>query len=182
MSDCRPSHSLVPILQVTRAFDGEEAYQILLDRGGPDAFDVILMDLHMPRKVRGQLHPQTCRETASVRPCKTFSWYLCTICMSAAMTHIRMSAVWADRGSFRWCRDALDLLTTLLHVAQGGMEVVRDVRQNWPRAAVRIIAVTADAFEDTREKCLTSGFDGWLAKPFRIEELASVMDAIPAQQ
>ena len=67
-------------------------------------------------------------------------------------------------------------------VAQGGMEVVRDVRQNWPKAAVRIIAVTADAFEDTREKCLTSGFDGWLAKPFRIEELASVMDAIPAQQ
>ena len=65
---------------------------------------------------------------------------------------------------------------------QGGMEVVRDVRQNWPQTAVRIIAVTADAFEDTREKCLTSGFDGWLAKPFRIEDLASVMDAIPARE
>ena len=38
-------------LQVTRAFDGEEAYQTILERGGPDAFDVILMDLHMPRKV-----------------------------------------------------------------------------------------------------------------------------------
>lgn len=79
-------------------------------------------------------------------------------------------------------RDASDLLITFPHVAQGGMEVVRDVRQNWPKAAVRIIAVTADAFEDTREKCLTSGFDGWLAKPFRVEELASVMDAILAQQ
>jgi CheY-like chemotaxis protein len=56
------------------------------------------------------------------------------------------------------------------------------MRQNWPNAAVRIIAVTADAFEDTREKCLRSGFDGWLAKPFRIEDLASVMDAIPAHQ
>ncbi len=62
------------------------------------------------------------------------------------------------------------------------MEVVRDVRKNWPNAAVRIIAVTADAFEDTREKCLRSGFDGWLAKPFRIEDLASVMDAIPTRQ
>jgi CheY-like chemotaxis protein len=38
-------------LQVTRAFDGEDAYQIILERGSPDAFDVILMDLHMPRKV-----------------------------------------------------------------------------------------------------------------------------------
>ena len=55
MSGCEPPHSLVITLQVTRAFDGEEAYQILLDRGGPDAFDVILMDLHMPRKVRDQL-------------------------------------------------------------------------------------------------------------------------------
>ena len=41
---------LVP-MQVTHAFDGEEAYSTILERGGPDAFDVILMDLHMPRKV-----------------------------------------------------------------------------------------------------------------------------------
>jgi len=59
------------------------------------------------------------------------------------------------------------------------MEVVAEIRQHWPGTRVRIIAVTADAFEDTREKCLASGFDGWLAKPFRIEDLASVMDAIP---
>lgn len=59
------------------------------------------------------------------------------------------------------------------------MEVVAEVRQNWPKARVRIIAVTADAFDCTREQCLASGFDGWLAKPFRIEDLARVMDAIP---
>ncbi|BDA47022.1 probable sensor histidine kinase GacS [Coccomyxa sp. Obi] len=97
--------------QVTKAMDGQEAYEEIVKHGGPDAFDVILMDLHMPRK--------------------------------------------------------------------GGMEVVSEVRKQWPRTRVRIIAVTADAFEDTREKCLASGFNGWLAKPFRIEDLASVMDAIP---
>ena len=32
--------------------DGQEAYDEIVKRGGPDAFDVILMDLHMPRKVR----------------------------------------------------------------------------------------------------------------------------------
>ena len=41
---------------------------------------------------------------------------------------------------------------------------------------VRVVAVTADAFEDTRGACLAAGFDGWLAKPFRIEELARVLE------
>lgn len=31
--------------------DGQEACDEIAKRGGPDAFDVILMDLHMPRKV-----------------------------------------------------------------------------------------------------------------------------------
>ena len=35
--------------------------------------------------------------------------------------------------------------------------------------------MTADAFEDTREMCLQGGFDGWLPKPFRIEELTRVI-------
>jgi CheY-like chemotaxis protein len=29
-------------------------------------------------------------------------------------------------------------------------------------------------------QCLASGFDGWLTKPFRIEDLAGIMDAILA--
>ena len=45
----------IPV-QVTHAFDGEEAYSTILERGGPDAFDVILMDLHMPRKVSALRH------------------------------------------------------------------------------------------------------------------------------
>ena len=36
---------------VVTAWDGEEALAALHARGGPDAFDAILMDLHMPRKV-----------------------------------------------------------------------------------------------------------------------------------
>ena len=38
--------------------------------------------------------------------------------------------------------------------------------------------VTADAFEDTRNLCMAAGFDGWLAKPFRIQDLARVMDQV----
>ena len=36
---------------VVTAEDGEAALEALHTAGGPDAFDVILMDLHMPRKV-----------------------------------------------------------------------------------------------------------------------------------
>lgn len=37
--------------RVTQARDGQEALDRIAARGGPDAFDFILMDLHMPRKV-----------------------------------------------------------------------------------------------------------------------------------
>lgn len=37
------------------------------------------------------------------------------------------------------------------------------------------MAVTADAFEDTRDSCLACGFDGWLTKPFRVEDLLRVV-------
>lgn len=40
------------VRQVTKAYDGQEAYEEIVKSGGPDAFDVILMDLHMPRMVR----------------------------------------------------------------------------------------------------------------------------------
>ena len=44
---------------------------------------------------------------------------------------------------------------------QGGFELVRDIQDNWPDAAVKVVAVTADAFDDTRDKCLEAGFQGW---------------------
>ena len=61
---------------------------------------------------------------------------------------------------------------------QGGLELVRDVREAWPRSTTKIVAVTADAFEDTRDMCLQAGFDGWLAKPFRIQDLTRVIDLV----
>lgn len=55
------------------------------------------------------------------------------------------------------------------------MEAVRDIRRTWPNHRTAIIAVTADAYEDTRDNCIANGFDGWLAKPFRVEEFAKIL-------
>jgi DNA-binding response OmpR family regulator len=62
------------------------------------------------------------------------------------------------------------------------MELVKEIRETWPESNVKIVAVTADAFEDTRNLCLAAGFDGWLAKPFRIQDLARVMDLVLANR
>ncbi len=56
--------------------------------------------------------------------------------------------------------------------------MVTEIRQLWPTSKVRVVAVTADAFEDRRDQCLASGFDGWLAKPFRVEDLVKIMEAV----
>jgi CheY-like chemotaxis protein len=58
----------------------------------------------------------------------------------------------------------------------GGMDAVKEIKLLFPNQSTKIIAVTADAFEDTRDTCVAHGFTGWLAKPFRVEEFARIMN------
>lgn len=55
---------------------------------------------------------------------------------------------------------------------------MKEIREVWPDATTKVVAVTADAFEDTRDMCFSAGFDGWLAKPFRVQDLTRVMDLV----
>jgi CheY-like chemotaxis protein len=55
-----------------------------------------------------------------------------------------------------------------------GFEATRRIREaeaerGWPR--VPIVAVTANAFRDDRDRSLAAGMDDHLAKPFRLEDL-----------
>ncbi len=71
---------------------------------------------------------------------------------------------------------AFDAILMDLHMPRkGGIEAVQDILRAWPNQKTKIIAVTADAFEDTRDSCIANGFSGWLAKPFRVEEFARIM-------
>ena len=90
------------------AFDGIDALEKLrATPQGPNAFDVILMDLHMPR--------------------------------------------------------------------MGGIDCAAAIGSEWPHCTTPIIAVTADAFEESRQRCLDAGFAGWLAKPFRVDGMMKVL-------
>jgi CheY-like chemotaxis protein len=56
-----------------------------------------------------------------------------------------------------------------------GMDCARAIAAEWPSCRTPIIAVTADAVEDSRQRCLAEGFAGWLAKPFRIDGMLEVL-------
>lgn len=63
-----------------------------------------------------------------------------------------------------------------LHMPKmGGFEATSAIRTLWPDVPVPIVALTADAFEDTRKRCLSAGFTAWLAKPFKVEALEEVL-------
>ena len=52
---------------------------------------------------------------------------------------------------------------------------MREITRLYPQRRARVVAVTADAFEVTRDDCMAAGFDGWLPKPFRVEEMTRVV-------
>ena len=73
--------------------------------------------------------------------------------------------------------DAFDIVLMDLHMPRmGGMECVRQLRSLYPESKVPIVAVTADAVEDSRERCLQIGFNSWISKPFRVEQLEGLLD------
>ncbi|WP_263141061.1 response regulator [Pseudomonas sp. RIT-PI-AD] len=64
-----------------------------------------------------------------------------------------------------------------------GYEASRRIRQSgrWPE--LPIIALTANALPDERERCRAAGMNDYLAKPFRREDLIALLDTwLPAAQ
>jgi len=57
-----------------------------------------------------------------------------------------------------------------------GLEATRRLRQSPRGSALRIIAVSASAYDLDRTECFTAGCDEFLAKPFREEELWAMME------
>jgi two-component system, cell cycle response regulator DivK len=52
-----------------------------------------------------------------------------------------------------------------------GTEAMRTIRASPMRSSVPIIAVTAFAMSEDRERALSNGFDGYLSKPISVRDL-----------
>jgi two-component system sensor histidine kinase/response regulator len=69
-----------------------------------------------------------------------------------------------------------------------GMTATREIRKfelAHGRRAVPIIALTADAMQGDRERCMAAGMNDYLSKPFKLAQLRDVLDrwtqsAVPA--
>ncbi|MDM8347911.1 response regulator [Pseudomonas sp. sp1636] len=57
-----------------------------------------------------------------------------------------------------------------------GYEASRRIRQGGQHPELPIIALTANALPDERERCRAAGMSDYLAKPFRREELAALLE------
>jgi signal transduction histidine kinase/ActR/RegA family two-component response regulator len=79
-------------------------------------------------------------------------------------------------------REAVDLVLMDCNMpVMDGYEASRRIRHNgrWPE--LPIVALTANALSDERERCRAAGMSDYLAKPFRREELAALLDTwLPA--
>ena len=57
-----------------------------------------------------------------------------------------------------------------------GLEATRVIKERWKNNAPVIIAMTANAMQGDREKCLEAGMDDYISKPLRLEDIIRVIN------
>jgi len=57
-----------------------------------------------------------------------------------------------------------------------GMEALDRLRLDERTASIRVLAVTAEAMKEDRERFTQAGFDGYLSKPIDVDELLAMVE------
>jgi len=77
------------------------------------------------------------------------------------------------------------ILLDLQMPVMDGYETIRSIREH-VRSGVKeipVIALTANATKTEKEKCLQAGMNGYISKPFRMEELMKqIQDVLVAAE
>ena len=101
--------------------------------------------------------------------------------------HLEIRGIYASSGSEGLSHienEHLDLVLLDLHMpVHDGFYVVEKIRNSGgANAQVPVIAMTADAYSNTRERAMASGFDSVLTKPATVQQVSAVIDQWTRQQ
>ena len=75
-------------------------------------------------------------------------------------------------------RRRYDLVLMDVHMPEmDGLEATRRIRERWPQSErPKIIAMTANAMEEDRKRCLDAGMDDYLSKPVQARQLQAAVE------
>ena len=77
------------------------------------------------------------------------------------------------------CAESFDVVLMDLRMPKiDGLEATRRIRREQPNGRPLVVAVTAQAMDEDRERCLAAGMDDYLTKPLQIEDLERVLDRV----
>ena len=73
-------------------------------------------------------------------------------------------------------RPAMILMDVNMPVMDGleATQIIRMMPQ--PQGTIPIVALTAAAMNEDRERCMAAGMNGFVTKPFKLEELEAVLN------
>ena len=74
------------------------------------------------------------------------------------------------------------ILVDLMLPGMSGYETTKQLRkiekQLYSDQRILIIALTANTLNNDRERCLSNGMDGYIAKPFEMTKLINILDSL----
>lgn len=62
-----------------------------------------------------------------------------------------------------------------------GITATKEILKRYKKSRPKIVAMTANAFKEDRDRCFEAGMDGFISKPINVEEMIQILDLYAAE-